>query len=250
MQRTLYPEVKIADPKAGISEYIASDESIDSDGEVIRASGWKFDRMEKNAPFVNCHNYRDIKNLLGKVLGGRVENGRLVETVQWAIDVPENDLARIGWAMTLAGYLKAVSVGFLPQKLATRLAPDDWPSDWDGALIANAAMREGKKVWQAQLEAWPEGTRVPFTFYLEQQQTELSSCIVGANANAVGKSIKEFAHAHKAGVLSDADLEILSTEYANVKTVGAPNGLADDAPARQQARRKFMWELERTIKRL
>jgi phage/plasmid-associated DNA primase len=43
----------------------------------------------------------------------------LVETVKWAHDVPENRLAQLGYAMTKAGHLKAVSVGFIPTKMLT-----------------------------------------------------------------------------------------------------------------------------------
>ena len=44
--RSLNAEVKIVDAAKGIVDYIASDESIDSYAEIIRASGWKFTRFE------------------------------------------------------------------------------------------------------------------------------------------------------------------------------------------------------------
>ncbi|HEY3853504.1 MAG TPA: hypothetical protein VGO67_03820 [Verrucomicrobiae bacterium] len=69
--------------------------------------------FQKNAPFVDSHNYTSIDCLLGKVVDFRVKNRQLIETVKWAIDVPSNVLAIKGFAMMQAGYLKAVSVGFL-----------------------------------------------------------------------------------------------------------------------------------------
>ena len=68
---------------------------------------------------MDSHDYSTIGKCLGKVIDFRVEGAQLIERVQWAIDVPENQLAQIGWKMTEAGYLKAVSVGFFPVKYVT-----------------------------------------------------------------------------------------------------------------------------------
>src|SRR5437879_5867721 len=105
IRRSLTPETRVLDDKAGIIEYVASDESMDSAREVIRAKGWRFDRFAKNAPLVDSHKYGSIEAVLGRVIDFRVEGNRLVETAQWAIDVPENVLAQRGYAMTKAGYL-------------------------------------------------------------------------------------------------------------------------------------------------
>ena len=84
------------------------------------------------------------------------------------------------------------------------------------------------------------------TIYLEQQQAELSSCIIGANPSAVAKSLKTIAHAHKAGVLSDADLDTLSLEYARVKTADSTIDPAGVEKARQRARMVFLMRFEQT----
>src|SRR5439155_19397845 len=142
--------------------------------------------------------YDTIANQVGKVIEFHVErNGgrgpQLVERVQWAIDVPENKLAQLGWKMTEAGYLKAVSVGFWPVRTASK-----WDSD--------------KTAWLQQLQQLnlheESGVR---TIYIEQEQVELSACIVSANPNAVAK-------AYKAGESGEADLEVLSREYAKRET--------------------------------
>jgi hypothetical protein len=51
--RTIHPEVKVVDASKGIVDYVASDESVDSYREIIRANGWKFTNFKKNAPFVD-----------------------------------------------------------------------------------------------------------------------------------------------------------------------------------------------------
>ena len=98
--RTIHPEIRIVDASKGIVDYIASDETIDSYREVIRADGWRFTMFQKNAPFVDSHNYHCIDKLLGQVIDFHIEGRQLVERVQWAIDVEDNKLAKIGWKMT------------------------------------------------------------------------------------------------------------------------------------------------------
>ncbi len=68
----IHPVARVLDEKNGIVEYIASNETIDSYNEVIRADGWQFNRFQKNAPFVDSHNYNSIDCLLGKVIDFRV----------------------------------------------------------------------------------------------------------------------------------------------------------------------------------
>ena len=97
LRRTLHPEIRILDAKQGVCEYVASDETLDSYSEIIMARGWKFDQFQKNAPFVDSHDYSDISKLLGKVVDYKIDGKSLVETVQWAIDVPENAMAQLGW---------------------------------------------------------------------------------------------------------------------------------------------------------
>ena len=175
--KALHPEVTIIDAQKGIVEYVASDQSVDSSGEIVMVSGWKFDRFRKNAPFLNSHQGWDITALLGKVLSADVVAGQLVERVQWAVDVPDNDMARLGFQMTEAGYLKAVSVGFLPLEVITRK-----DAGWAAALSA--------------LNLPSEDTDVAEKIYLSQEQTELSSVVVGCNANALAK-------AYESGVVSE-----------------------------------------------
>jgi hypothetical protein len=219
--RLIHPEVRIIDARRGIVDYIASDESIDSYREVIRAAGWRFTHFQKNAPFVDSHDYSTIGKCLGKVIDFRVEGSQLIERVQWAVDVPENQLAQIGWRMTEAGYLKAVSVGFFPIKYLTPNSGEAWTAQLrELGLPADAAVR---------------------TIYTEQEQVELSCCVVGSNANALAK-------AYRAGAISDADIETLSHEYSLSDNARAAASPALAAQAREQARREFLEKLEQTLR--
>ncbi len=243
IQHSLNPQVRVLDDKSGTIEYIASDESLDADREIVRLSGWRFDLFQKNAPFVDSHKYGSIDAVLGKVLDARLEGNRLIETAQWAIDVPENILAQRGYAMTKAGYLKAVSVGFDPVKIITTLGRGDWPDHWQGASILSAGSRDGKRIWANQmLELGLAATDdKPLSIVVEQQQLELSACVVGANPNAIAKS-------YKAGILSDADLDLISIERSKRETAWLASESAAAIQARQRKRAEFWEKFQTAIK--
>lgn len=223
-RRTIHPEVRVLDSKKGIVEYVASDESLDSYREVIRATGWRFTHFKKNAPFVDSHDYWTIENCVGRVLDFAVKGKQLVETVQWAIDVESNALARQGFEMTAKGYLKAVSVGFWPTKYLSR-----WDKD------TSAYYKELHDLGYTE----ENGPRV---IYLEQEQVELSACIIGANPNAL-------ARAYKAGILSDDDIDRISQERTKRETARATDDPADVARAMQRAREEFLVKFNQAIQR-
>jgi hypothetical protein len=220
LRRLIHPEVRIVDARRGIVDYIASDETVDSFHEVIRAAGWRFTHFARNAPFVDSHDYSTIGKCLGKVIDFRVEGAQLIERVQWAIDVPENQLAQIGWKMTAAGYLKAVSVGFFPVKYVTPHSGEEWGRQLkELGLPADAPVR---------------------TIYTEQEQVELSCCVVGSNPNALAKALR-------AGAINRADIETLSLEYSQRENGRAADSPAPAAPVPEQARARFLEELERAL---
>jgi hypothetical protein len=223
---TLAAQIRVMDASAGIVEYVASDETIDSYKEIVRVNGWDFSMMQKNAPFVDTHSYGSIKSLLGEVLDWRIDPRRnaLVETVKWAKDVASNDLAKFGWDMITAGFgPKAVSVGFIP---------DGYVSKWDQNLTA----------WNEQCAdiglGADDGVRV---IYTSQRQIELSACILGANPNALQLAAK----AYKAGAINDGQIEFLSRELARRETATSADEPAAAEVARQQARQQFNERIRR-----
>jgi hypothetical protein len=223
IHRTLYPEVRVLDAAAGLVEYVASDESIDSYKEVIRADGWRFNRFAKNAPFVDSHQYDTVEHLLGSVVDFKIAGGKLIETVKWAIDVAENKLAALGWKMTQAGYLKAVSVGFFPVKMV---------SSFDGTAFSQELSRLNL--------GSASGVRA---IYLEQEQIELSACVIGANPNALAKS-------YKAGVIDDADLDLLSIAATKPENDASAHSPADVEASLRRDRLAFVMAVQNKIKSL
>ncbi len=208
--RTLTPEVRIVSAKDFTCEYVASDESVDSYREVIRAAGWRFNNFKKNAPFVDSHDYSTIERLLGSVEDFKVAGGQLVERVRWAAN--ESKLAMLGWKMTESGHLRAVSVGFMPVRTVTKFG------DGRAAFLQAVAELKLSEADAAKVEA----------IYLEQEQIELSACIIGANPNAL-------ARAHTEGAITDADLSANGFDDDDMDFLHASAEVFDLASDRQKA---------------
>lgn len=198
LRRNLNVECRVLNEADGLVEYVASDATLDSYLESILSDGWRFTHFSRNAPFVDSHNYYSIENLLGRVTSAKVEGGKLIETVMWAKNVAENKLASLGWKMTVGGFLKAVSVGF-------RVVKSAYPHDtgWNGYVA------------QAGLSA--DDAAKCRRIFVEQEQLELSACILGANPAAVAKAYdaKCIGEADLAGVgLSEDDMIFLTVAGA------------------------------------
>jgi hypothetical protein len=127
--------------------------------------------------------------------------------------------------MTQGGYLKAVSVGFFPTRFVTKWEkdPTEFNEQMDELGLKNS-----------------DNVRC---IYLEQEQIELSACVIGANPDAV-------ARAYKAGILDDAWLEKISTEVARRKIADSTDIPADVEKARQRVRTATLMEFKTKIKRL
>lgn len=215
LRRELNVVPRILSESEGTIEFVASDETLDSHGEIVRVSGWRFTHFAKNAPFVDSHDYSCIEKLLGQVIASRVESGQLVQTVKYA-RLP-GTLSEFAFKMVAGGFLKAVSVGFVPTKMVTRYDPNQ------AAFLAQVADLKLDALSAARLQA----------VYLEQEQIELSQCILGANPNALAK-------AYKAGCLTEQDLDTLSAKIVALKTATAPTHHADGAAASLRARVAFL----------
>lgn len=187
MRLTLPASAKVLSAADRTCSYVASDQTLDADREIVRAAGWTFERFKLNAPFVDCHNYASLAYLLGNVKAWRVEGRTLVEDVQF---LPEgvSALADLAWKMTAAGFLKAVSVGFLPKRVRAR-----WRDEKD---FASACVELGLTT-----EVAAEANAIIW----DQDQTELSACLIGVNPSAVAK-------AHTAGALVDEDFHKLGVD--------------------------------------
>jgi HK97 family phage prohead protease len=90
---------------------VASDETVDRYGDIIRASGWQLENFRKNPVLLFGHNSRDLP--VGRVEPIAVEGTRLIAHAQF---LPEGATAFADsvWQLVDQGFLNAVSVGFMP----------------------------------------------------------------------------------------------------------------------------------------
>lgn len=103
------PEVK---SKEGATfKVIATNETRDRDGEIIKVTGWNFDNYMKNPVILSNHNYK-IENIVGRATRIYVENGNVIIEGVFA-ETPAGVLAQ---SLYDGGFLKTVSVGFIPKE--------------------------------------------------------------------------------------------------------------------------------------
>ena len=213
------PLHRALDENKGIIEYIASDETVDSYKEVIRASAWRFNLFKRNPAFFANHDYQAEK-CIGKVLEYSVKSGRLVEVVQYALGV-DNKLAESIYKMVKGGFMPACSVGFWPVK---RHFPGE--------------SEHTKQLQELGLKA-DAGVQA---IYTEVEQIELSAVGVGANSNAV-------VQARAAGCLTDTDIETISAETAERETASYTTNPADVLLAQRQAQEAQWQRIETALQR-
>lgn len=93
--------------------FIASDESVDRYGDVIRASGWELDNFRRNPQLLYGHGRAPGLATIGRVVSIDVVQTRLIADCEFMPD-GMNDFADTVWRAVEAGFLKASSVGFMP----------------------------------------------------------------------------------------------------------------------------------------
>lgn len=91
--------------------FVASDETVDRYGDIIRASGWQLDAYRRNPVMLYGHQTDSLP--VGRVEPIAVEGTKLIAHAEF---LPEGTTAFADsvWALVEHGSLNAVSVGFLP----------------------------------------------------------------------------------------------------------------------------------------
>lgn len=95
----------------GSFKVVASDETIDRAGEVIKISGWELWNFMKNPVIIANHIYK-VENIIGKATSVYVEDNKLI--VEWVF--AETELAKDVKTLYDGGFIKTVSVWFIPKE--------------------------------------------------------------------------------------------------------------------------------------
>jgi len=152
------PVTKMADGSR-TRRFIASDETRDRMGDIIRVKGWKFTQFAKNPIALWGHDSDGFP--IGKVHDWNQEmaEGRpvLMESITYFSE-QANPVSEAVLRMIDEGGLRAVSVGFVPTR----------------------AYKPKNEAERKELNLGPYGV-----LYEEQQQLELSNCSIPANPNAL-----------------------------------------------------------------
>jgi phage head maturation protease len=125
--------------------FVASDETVDRYGDIIRASGWDLKQYKKNPVMLFGHDSRSPPIGTTDV---RIEGTQLLADATF---LPEgvSDFADEIWRIVDAGALRAMSVGFLPTVMPKAIWADDdpehegWPTgyEFDGQeLLENSVV--------------------------------------------------------------------------------------------------------------
>ena len=135
--------------------FVASDESVDRYGDIIRASGWDLSHYKNNPVLLFGHDSSAVP--IGRVPEIAVDGSRLIATAEFR---PEGDseAADDVYSALRGGFLNAVSVGFLPTKAPNYIWAEDDPKH----------------------EGWPTGYE-----FVGQELLELSVVPVPANPQAL-----------------------------------------------------------------
>ena len=148
-------EVK-ANDDSRIIQFKGSTGDKDRMGEIIKPSGWKLNNYKRNPVFLGFHNYHEPP--IGKAISVEKTDNALTFDIEFA-DAETYAFADTIYKLYKGGFMKAVSVGFIPLK---------W-EDGDSTTDDKGVRRT----------------------YLEQELLELSAVSVPANANALMNAVKE-----------------------------------------------------------
>ena len=106
----------------GSVSFIASTATPDRYGDTIEQAGWNLSAYQKNPVLLWAHSHSEPP--VGRVVSMSVKDGNLVaDRVEFTTDEVNPFGAKVG-RMVKAGFLNAVSVGFLPSKFEPRKSSD------------------------------------------------------------------------------------------------------------------------------
>lgn len=100
--------------------FTASTEEVARDDDIVLASGWEIENFMKNPVILWGHNYGEPPIGRGvdvrKIAATKTKKGRLEADIEFAGLEQMHDLAETVYMLYRDGFLKAVSVGFIPKE--------------------------------------------------------------------------------------------------------------------------------------
>ncbi len=125
-------ELRAFNDEARTADFVASTDVVDSYGDIIDQQSWQLEHYRANPVVLFAHNSRELP--IGKAISVGVTGNRLEARIQFA-SAEMNPKAEQVWQMLKGGYLRAVSVGFLPKngRYEIRNGQDVWV--WSDSVL-------------------------------------------------------------------------------------------------------------------
>ena len=201
---------------------VASDESVDRDGDIIRAKGWKIDNYIKNPVMLTSHNWRG--DVVAKVNNVFVDGDKLVID---GIEFAETDEGKKYKYLVENGFIKTVSVGFMPTKVF--FTGDNEQIEEMKSLDEEWVNKNAEKLIKARRVIW------------EAELLEVSFVPIPANPNAMIIMAQKGLETAFIKNSDDELIEIDITPYAEAKnpippSVHPKNMKLDDKSSWDQAK--------------
>jgi len=89
---------------------IFSTNAVDRHGEIVEQN-WVLKNFKGNSVYLDSHNYDSIEYIIGKIEKLKVNDGKLIGDIIFALSNPRGQLAK---DLADGGFLNASSVGFIP----------------------------------------------------------------------------------------------------------------------------------------
>jgi HK97 family phage prohead protease len=118
-------------------KFVASDESVDRYGDIIRATGWQLDNFRQNPVLLFGHQSRALP--VGSVDPIQVVGTQLIADCNF-LPPGATQMADEVWACVDAGALRAVSVGFAPTGPMNMLLDNN--GNWTGYEFTSQELLE------------------------------------------------------------------------------------------------------------
>lgn len=110
-KKMYYKEAKLQSSGNRVVKFVASDETIDGDGDIVRVDGWDLREFKKNPVLLWGHDKSQPP--IGRVDKLEVRNKQLLAETTF-MESQANPFAEQVYQMIKGGFVRAVSVGYLP----------------------------------------------------------------------------------------------------------------------------------------
>jgi hypothetical protein len=139
-RREVNLEIRSIDESRREATFVASTERAvpvgSGDPEVLRMSGVKLARYQKNPVLLDSHNRSDLGSVIGKC-EVRVEGRKLIAQAMYA----DTDRAEQAWRLVKGGFVRAVSIGYQVNRHKVRkLRKGDFDGEGDSRIEGPASI--------------------------------------------------------------------------------------------------------------